>query len=187
MMTLRFWVRSWAVGLTLAVLFAAAWTVTAWRREDGIPGGVKCQRPIALTALGQSADLQAVSDLFAKAGIPANVNPQLKPGELAEAKSLVLLIGSPSQPGEVERAKALLLAAKDRRSAVVGLYLGSEAARPQCQPFIDLVAPQCGLFIATTAGNRDGFFTRLAGERRLNLLLLDNAAQLAEVLPKLFP
>ena len=69
-----------------------------------------------------------------------------------------------SADAEIDRAKALLGEAKKLGMTIIGLHVGGEARRGQLSDrFIQAAAASCQYLIVVADGDKDGFFTKLAG------------------------
>lgn len=132
-------------------------------------------KPAFLTTVGQSADIEMVKVLLDRSAVPYKANAQAKAGDLAAsgAKTLVVVLGGStkglgaagiSADAEIDRAKALLAEAKKLGMTVIGVHVGGEARRGQLSDtFIQAAVPACQYLVVVADGDKDGFFTKLAG------------------------
>lgn len=94
--------------------------------------------PIAMTSVGQSADVNVVETLFKKAGLEVYMNATMSGDSLTNHKTLVLAVGGSSkglgaagidENQELERVTALIAAAKAKDMKIVALHIGGSARR----------------------------------------------------------
>ena len=85
--------------------------------------GEKFEKPVLLTSVGQSADVQMVSVLLKKAGVEATLDKNITGDKLGADKTVVIAIGGSSKglgaagikvEDELARTEQLLKAAKDK-------------------------------------------------------------------------
>jgi phosphoserine phosphatase len=132
-------------------------------------------KPVFVTTVGQSADIEIVKVLLDRGGVPYSAGAQAKAADLAAsgAKSLILVLGGStkglgaagiSAEAELDRAKALLAEAKKLKMTVIGVHVGGEARRGQLSDrFIQAAVPACDYVVAVADGDKDGFITKLCG------------------------
>jgi hypothetical protein len=160
------------------------------------PAQGKCEQPILLTSAGQSADVTIAAMLFKKVGLAVTSSPMAKVADLGGSKTLVVVAGfstkglgsaGVNRDQEMERVKALLAAARQRGVQVVLLHIGGKARRgPQSDEFNRVAAGAAGHLIVVRAGDEDQFFTKLAGDRKIGIDLVDKIADAAQPLGRLF-
>lgn len=180
------------VGLSLAVV-AVAWFSLFVFTQTSIP---KFPLPVAMTAPGQSPEYAVVKLFLDRAKIPVKSDPLLEPGDIGDARSLIIIIGGSGKglgaagmdiEDEVKRARDLLALAKERKMPVIGMHLGGEARRgPNSQKFIELVTPNCNFVIVRSDGNKDGIFTKITQDHKIPLLLIEKTTELNDILAKMF-
>ena len=152
--------------------------------------------PVAMTAPGQSPEYAIVKLLFNRAKVPLKSDPLLEPGDVGDARSLIIIIGGSGKglgaagidiEDEIKRARNLLALAKERKMPVIGMHLGGEARRgANSQRFIELVTPSCNFVIVRSDGNKDGIFTKITQDHKIPLLLIDKTTELSDILVKMF-
>jgi hypothetical protein len=147
------------------------------------------EKPVILTSVGQSADVEMVKVLFGRAKIPFVLDGAIKPSALAaaKAKTLVLAIGGSSKglgaagvsaEAELERTKALIAEARKLGMKVIGVHVGGEARRGELSDkFIAASVPFCDYVIVVAEGNQDQLFDKLCGSK----IPLDKVNKIAEV------
>lgn len=158
--------------IAAAIVLACAGTAAAQTYALKAPIATK---PAFLTTVGQSADIEMVKVLLDRSAVPYKANAQAKAGDLAPsgAKTLVVVLGGStkglgaagiSADAEIDRAKALLAEAKKLGMTVIGVHVGGEARRGQLSDtFIQAAVPACQYLVVVADGDKDGFFTKLAG------------------------
>lgn len=155
------------------------------------------EKPALLTTVGQSADFEMVKILLERAAIPHEADAQVKAGALAasKAKTLVLVLGGStkglgaagiSPDAEIDRAGALIAAARKKGMAVIGVHVGGEARRGQLSDrFIQAAIPSCQYVVAVADGDKDGFLSKLCGAK-IPLDKVDRIAKAVEPLQRAF-
>ncbi|NLY55639.1 MAG: hypothetical protein GX058_03915 [Firmicutes bacterium] len=157
---------------------------------------VKCEQPVAMTAPGQAPDFAFAKILLERAGISLKTDPLMRPDELTNFKTLILIIGGSGKglgaagidiEDEIARAQALLDKARSLNMTVVGMHLGGEARRgDNSARFIDLITPQVDFLVVRSDGNMDGIFTRISSENNIPLVLIEKTAELSDVIAQMF-
>ncbi|MDR1786223.1 MAG: DUF6305 family protein [Spirochaetaceae bacterium] len=154
-------------------------------------------RPLRLTSIGQSADIEMVRVLLARAKFDAKSEPLIKASDLnGSAKTLVLVIGGSSKglgaagisaEAEMERAKALVAKAKSLGMKIISVHVGGEARRGTLSDgFINYAVPQSDYVIVVSEADKDGLFTALAGGAKIPLTKVDKIAQVGAPLTGAF-
>ncbi|MDH7483387.1 MAG: DUF6305 family protein [Spirochaetales bacterium] len=155
------------------------------------------EQPSLLTSIGQSADAEMVKTIMTRAKLQFTFDSLVKANTLASsnAKTLVVVIGGSSKglgaagisaEAELERAKALLAAAKQKGMKIIGLHIGGEARRGELSDkFINAAVPFCDYVIVVEDGNGDGLFTRLCGSK-IPLDLVQKISQAGDPLAAAF-
>ncbi|MFK4784765.1 DUF6305 family protein [Fusobacterium sp. MFO224] len=156
----------------------------------------KFEKPILLTSVGQSADVQMVKILLKRAKIDSTFNKLITAEELTDSKTLILAIGGSSKglgaagikvEDEIERSKKLIEAAKAKGMKVVGLHIGGEARRGNLSDkFVNVAAPECEELIVVDSGNKDGLFDTIAQENNIELILVPKITAAVEPLQEAF-
>lgn len=160
-----------SLALALIALVAAA-PLLAFNLKAPI-----ADQPALLTSIGQSADAEMVKTLMTRAKLQFTFDSLVKASALASsnAKTLVVVIGGSSKglgaagisaEAELDRAKALLTAARQKGMKIIGLHIGGEARRGELSDrFINAAVPLCDYVIVVEDGNGDGLFTKLCGTK----------------------
>lgn len=96
------------------------------------------EMPVALTSVGQSADVNVVETLFKKAELEVTTNATMTGADLGDCKTLVLAIGGSSkglgaagidENDELERVNALISDAKSKDIKILAVHIGGLARR----------------------------------------------------------
>lgn len=131
------------------------------------------EKPGLITSVGQSSDIAIVKvRLNTQLKLGLDVKPLAQPADLAGMKSLVVVVGASAKglgaagldmAKEIERATALLKAAKERGIKVLVLHTGGEGRRGKTSnDLIDIVVPSADHVVVVASGNKDKAFNRLA-------------------------
>lgn len=138
--------------------------------------GPRFERPGVLSSIGQSSDIAVVKVLLnTRLQLGLEVKPLAQPADLAGRKTLVVVVGASSKglgavglgiSREVERAQALLSAARERRVGVVALHTGGPSRRGKTtDELIRRVVPMADVAVVVSSGNRDRIFQSASGGR----------------------
>lgn len=140
------------------------------------------EKPILLTSVGQSADVQMVKILLKRAKIESTFDKVVTEDGLKDSKTLILAIGGSSKglgaagikvEDEVARAEKLIDAAKAKGIKIIGLHIGGEARRGNLSDkFVNVAANKCDKLIVVDSGNKDGLFDTIAAENNIELILI---------------
>lgn len=157
---------------------------------------VTAELPVLITSAGQSLDAFTVKTLLGRTGVAHEYKALAKAADLGNAKTLVIAFGASvkgfgsagvTADTEMARTKELLAAAAERKIRVIGVHIGgSERRGGLSKQFVDLVAPASAWLIVWEDGNEDGFFTRLAAEKKIPLTLLKQPMETGKVLAGAF-
>ena len=158
--------------------------------------GEKFEKPVLLTSVGQSADVQMVSVLLKKAGIEATLDKSITADNLGEDKTIIIAIGGSSKglgaagikvEDELARAEELLKAAKDSGVKIVGLHIGGEQRRGELSDkFVNATVGECDYLIVVEDGNKDQLFTKVSEEKGIPLILVPKISGAVEPLKEIF-
>ncbi|HSK08240.1 MAG TPA: DUF6305 family protein [Vicinamibacterales bacterium] len=172
--------------------FACCWLVAAAAAAQ--PGFAK---PALITSAGQSADA-AIVKLAANTqyGVGLEYNPSALPRDLDGVRSVVLVVGTTPEglasagtdlPGEIERTKALLAAARANGLSILAVHTGGRARRDKASnQLIELVVPQADYVVVVAAGNADKLFQKLAAARNTPVVQVDRVPAVGGALSAVF-
>lgn len=175
------------VGLCLAASLVSA------SAQPAVP---KAQIPVLITSVGQSPDgylLKVVSD---RIKLPHTYDPLAPPAKLEGMKTVILAIGASlkgfgaggvSLDSELARGKELAARARALKLHLIVAHVGGEGRREaMSNKLLDAIAGQADHLIVWKDGNQDGYFTKLAEQKKIPLTLIDQVPQVAGVLKQVF-
>lgn len=156
----------------------------------------KFSSPALITSAGQNAEVQMVAVLAKRAGIDHSLNKLATGQDLADYKSLLLVLGA-SLKGlgaagldlnkEVERVKGLIESSRQKNIPILCLHLGGEERRgAQSDQFIKICLPAAKMVIVVKSGNKDGLFTRMCQELDIPLVEIEKTSEALEPLKNAF-
>ncbi len=129
---------------------------------------------VALTSVGQSPDGTMVKVIMNKIKVPVDYDKLMEAASLGDQKVLIAVVGGSSKglgaagvDKEQEKARAVTLldAAKAKGIKILVMHVGGEGRRGQLSDmFIEAVTPKGDAIILVEGADKDGIFTRLAGE-----------------------
>ncbi|MDR3258207.1 MAG: DUF6305 family protein [Fusobacteriaceae bacterium] len=156
----------------------------------------KFEKPILLTSVGQSADVEMVKALLKKAGMEANFDKMLTADGIKDEKTLILAIGGSSKglgaagikvEDELERIGKLINGAKEKGIKIIGMHIGGQARRGELSDkFIVSATPYVDYLIVVEDGDGDGIFTKIATEKNIPIDKTPKISSSVEPLKKAF-
>ncbi|MBI2417347.1 MAG: hypothetical protein HYV28_05485 [Ignavibacteriales bacterium] len=168
--------------------------VTTYAKSPG--SGGQYEQPILITSAGQSADVSLAGTLMKKLNLNFKVVNLAKESDLNGIKTLIIVPGFSSKglgaagisrEQELERVKLILKAAKDKGIKLVMLHLGGKARRgAQSDDLCQLAANASSMMIVVKQGDEDQFFTKLAGQRKVPIKVIDKMADALTPLKEAF-
>lgn len=164
--------------LSVFVLLAAAAALSAQA-----PAAF-ADKPALLTSVGQSADIEMVKVLLNRGKVNHTADPLVTAAKLpGGAQTLVLAVGGSSKglgaagistEAEIDRAKALIKRARELGMKIIAIHVGGEARRGTLSDaFINLCVPGADYTIVVADADKDGLFTKLAGQAKIPLVKVD--------------
>jgi hypothetical protein len=152
-------------------------------RQAAGPAAALFEAPALITSAGQSAEVQLASVLAKKAEVPATLAKMAGAADLANHKTLILVLGASSKGmgaagldagKERDRIKALLTEAKTRAIPILCMHLGGESRRGQLtDEMIAEYLPAAKAAIIVKSGNKDGIFTKICAQSKIPLKEVD--------------
>ncbi len=152
--------------------------------------------PVLITSAGQSSDVLMVKLLAERAGIAYQFDKMAQPDMLKEVKTLILVAGGSSKglgaaridkEQELNRVKQLVARAEQDRIPIVAIHVGGKARRGKLSDyFSDYVARHANLLIVVKEGDYDGFFSRIAQEKKIPIHLPDELQDVQQELKQVF-
>ncbi len=156
----------------------------------------KFEKPIMLTSIGQSADVQMVKALLKKGNIETEFDKLVTADGLKNQKTLILVIGGSSKglgaagikaEDEIARTEKLVKAAKEKGIKLIGMHIGGAARRGDLSDkFVYAAAPYVDYLIVVKEGNKDGVFTKISTEKKIQMDEVDKVAGALDPLTKAF-
>lgn len=185
-------------GRSSRLVVAAALAATVLGVAGASSGVVRATPPpTAITSCGQSPDALTVSLLSRRMQIDHVFESAMHADRLAGVRTLVVVVGGSvkglSEAGSDEqresaRVASLLARARELSIRVIGVHVGGESRRGALSDrFIDLVASSADYLIVTEPGNFDGFFSRVARDRQIPLVIVSRSADIGRELRTLVP
>jgi len=188
------------VALKLSVLALAAILlglpgagIAAVRQLAPLP---QAKEPVLITPAGQGPGGAIASVLCRRNKIECKEFPMAKVEHIKGVKTLIVVMGS-SQKGlgaagisidqELTRVKGLIEEAKKQGVFVLGIHTEGEARRGgHCERVIDEIAHRVDYLIVRSDGNKDGRFDRIAQEKKVPMSIVDETAEVGELLKGIF-
>lgn len=159
----------------LVVCLLAAGMTGASMAADIPANFPKLQQPVLLTSLGQAADVHTMSVLAKRAKLPVNYKAFATAEDIADAKTIIVNVGvslkgfgaaGVNLDTETARAHALFQTAKEKGIPVILTHIGGEERRDSMSNvLLDVAMPQADAYIVYERGNKDGYFTKAAGDK----------------------
>ncbi len=158
-----------------------------------VPAG---KLPAVITSSGQSPDAFMVKVLCDRNKIKLSYNSLLKPEAFKEFRTVMVVMGGSAkglgeagidEKEELQRVRSVIAKAKEQKAMVIGMHVGGEARRgPLSNKFIEVAAPSSDYLIVSEDGNTDGYFTKLAKEKKIPLNVINDTPELGNLLKKMF-
>jgi len=156
----------------------------------------KFEQPVLITSAGQSADVTIAGMLFKRASVQAKAIALAKTTDLNGVKTLVVVAGFSSKglgaagisrEQELARVKSLLAAAQEKKLNVVMLHIGGKARRGnQSDDFNKMAAEASSYLLVVKQGDEDRFFSKIAAEKKIPIVLVDKIADAVQPVGNLF-
>jgi len=182
--------------LIAALVAMVAVVVPGSAYAQKIPAGVSAELPVAMTCPGQAPEGQLVKLIFGRLKTPIKYDPFMEPKDLSGSKTLILILGGSGKGlgsagvdlrDEMKRAEAFIAEATKQKITLIGIHSGGEDRRGDVSnKLIDLVAPKMQYLIVREDGNKDGHFTKLSGQHKIPLTLIQGTQELSDVFKALF-
>ena len=187
---------------TPAATQEAAKTETPAAGGEAASGDVKeiteaiAERPIILTSVGQSADVNVVQTLLKKCEIDSDLNATVTADDLGSYKTLVLAIGGSSkglgaagvdENQELDRVKSVIAKAEEQGMTIIALHIGGSARRGTLSDkFIPDALAAADAAIIVSEGDSDGFMKGIVTENGVATAFIDNQVGAVEPLKTIF-
>ena len=155
------------------------------------------ERPGLITSVGQSSDIAIVKVMLnTQLKLGLEYKPLAQPADLAGMKTLVIVAGASTKglgaagldiTKEMERATALMKAAKAAGARVLVMHTGGEARRGKTSnDVIQLVVPDADQVVVVAAGNKDKFFNTLAEKRKVPVVEVEKMSDAGAAVKAIF-
>jgi len=155
------------------------------------------ERPGVITSVGQSSDIAIVKVLLnTQLKLGLDYKPLAQPADLAGMKTMVVVVGASTKglgaagldlAKEMERATALVKAAKAGGAKVLVMHTGGEARRGKTSnDVISLVVPDADAVVVVAAGNKDKLFNTLAAKKNVPVTEVEKMADAGAAVKALF-
>lgn len=191
-----------AGGVCLVVSVAVAEGPTTATVAAGAPAAATAKaavvfgQPILVTDVGQGNTDKLLEAMLKRAGgFELRSDNMAKAGDLDDVKTLVVGVGASTKglgaaglnvADEQARTADLLKAAHEKGIPVIGVHIGGVPRRGELSDgFNRMVFEKSTVFVAWSGGNEDGFFTRLAEETKVPLIVNDDKRGVGDELTKL--
>lgn len=181
---------------SVSAFLAAACLACASFAASGQGTPIKAQLPVLVTSSGQSLDAFTAKTLLTRAGVANEYKALAKVADLDKVKTLVIAFGASvkgfgaagvTADTELARTKDLLAAARERKIRVIGMHIGGAERRSGLsKEIVELVAPASEWLIVWDDGNADGYFTKLAAEKKIPLTLIKQPLESGKILAAAF-
>lgn len=161
------------------------------------PALPKAKAPAFITSFGQSQDANFVNLLAGRVKLERTykVIGDTKDAGWNGSNTLIAVIGGSSKglgsaglnvASEKKRCDELMAAAKKQKKTIIGMHIGGESRRgPTSEAFLPY-AGDVDFMIVKSDGNVDGYFTKLCGEKKVPLYIIENTKELEGVLKEIF-
>jgi hypothetical protein len=154
------------------------------------------QGPLLITSVGQSPDAYLIKVVSDRIKLAHTYDPLAPPGKLEGMKTAILAVGASLKgfgaggvnlESELARGRELAARAKAAKVHLIVAHVGGEGRREgMSNKLLDAIADQADHLIVWKDGNTDGYFTKLAQQKKIPLTLIDQVPQIADVLKRVF-
>jgi hypothetical protein len=155
------------------------------------------ERPGLLTSMGQSSDIAIVKVMLnTQLKLGLDYRPLAQPAEVAGMKTVVIVVGVSTKglgaagldlAKEMERATAVVKAAKAAGARILVMHTGGEARRGKTSnDVISLVVPDADYVVVVAGGNKDKLFNTLAAKRNVPVVEVEKMADAGAAVKTLF-
>ena len=154
------------------------------------------KQPILITSAGQSADVLMVKILAQKAGLQFTFDKLATPDKLKDHNTLILVSGGSTKglgaakidkQQELDRIQQLIAAAKKANINILTMHMGGKARRGKLSDeFNQLAAQSADCLIVVKSGDDDLFFSKTAGEKKIQIHLIEKIMDAGPALSEIF-
>jgi hypothetical protein len=142
---------------------------------------------VLVTSSGQALDAFTAKTLLARAGVKNDYDPHAGVANLEGRKALVIAFGASvkgfgaagiTADTEIARTNELLAAADAAGVKIIGVHIGgAERRQGLSEQFVQLVSGKADALVVWQAGNEDGYFTKVAADRGIPLVVIGKLAE----------
>ncbi|GAU76120.1 DUF6305 family protein [Fusibacter sp. 3D3] len=154
------------------------------------------ERPVLLTSVGQSADVEMVKTMLTKNEIEVTMKMTATEADLTDIKTLILAVGGSSKglgaagidaDQEIERVSALVNAADEAGITIIAVHIGGEARRGELSDkFIAPSFAKADYAIVVMAGDKDGLMAGLASDAKIPMDVVNTMSDITATLKAAF-
>jgi hypothetical protein len=155
------------------------------------------ERPGLLTSVGQSSDIAIVKVMLnTQLKLGLDYKPLAQPADVAGMKTVVIVVGASTKglgaagldmAKEMERAAAIVKAARTAGARILVMHTGGEARRGKTSnDVISLVVPDADSVVVVAAGNKDKLFNTLAAKKNIPVVEVEKMADAGAAVKTLF-
>lgn len=179
-------------GVSLLVLFSCTISIFTAQAEISFTA----ETPVAMTAPGQSPEIAIVGLLARRMNFEIKTDNFLEVDGLEGMKTLIIILGGSGKglgsagvdmQGEIQRAKELIAACKEKGIKIVGMHLGGEnRLGANSMVMINLITPNCDFVLVRSDGNKDGLFTKICTDNKIPMIEIEKTLEATDVIKKVF-
>ncbi len=152
--------------------------------------------PVLITSVGQSADGLMVKVLAKKAKIDFEFDKLASAEKIKSVKSIIVVTGGSTKglgaakidkADEHKRGIELFNAARDAKIPIIVIHVGGKSRRGTLSDYFNtLCAANADELIVVASGNHDGFFQKIADEKKIRLQLPEKIVHVKGALEEIF-
>lgn len=154
------------------------------------------KQPLLITAAGQSQDVTMVKILAQKAGLKFTFDKLVKPDQLKDHATLVLVTGGSTKglgaanidkDQELARVNSLVKAAREMKMNIITMHIGGPSRRGKLSDeFNKVTAENADCLIIVKTGDEDQLFSKIAEEKEIPIFLIDKIIDAGDILKEIF-
>jgi hypothetical protein len=179
--------------VSLLIVLAALIAAAPSRAQET---SFRAELPVLVTSSGQSLAAFTVKTTMTRASVPNEYKPLATVDDVKNFKTVVIAFGA-SVKGfgaagitavtELARTQDILKVAREKKIALIGVHIGgAEGREGLSKQFVELVAGAVDLLIVWDDGNSDGYFTKVAAQAKIPLILLRQPVEVGATLKQVF-
>ena len=182
--------------LKISILILSLVFYTAVLAQDSAAKNFKADDPVLITSAGQSADILMAKILAKKASVRYAFNKVASTSDLDTVKSIIIVCGGSTKGlgaakidkvEEYQRVEKLIKAARKRSLKIIAVHVGGKSRRGALSDYFNkLVADNADHLIVVKGGNEDGFFTKIAKEKKIGIDLPEKIVEIQPIFEKIY-